>query len=68
MDRLIENFKQYIRYEKNYSSPTFIAYENDLNQFSTFLLENYGNLDVTEITHKHIRSWIYELRQTEKAT
>lgn len=68
MDRLIEDFKQYIRYEKNYSSHTFIAYENDLNQFSTFLLENYGNLEVTEITHKHIRSWIYELRQTEKAT
>ncbi len=68
MDRLIEDFKQYIRYEKNYSSHTFIAYENDLNQFSTFLLENYGNLNVTEITHKHIRSWIYELRQTEKAT
>ncbi len=68
MDRLIEDFKQYIRYEKNYSSHTFIAYENDLNQFSTFLLENYGNLDIKEITHKHIRSWIYELRQTEKAT
>lgn len=68
MDRLIEDFKQYIRYEKNYSSHTFIAYENDLAQFSTFLLENYGNLTVTEITHKHIRSWIYELRQTEKAT
>ena len=68
MDRLIEDFKQYIRYEKNYSSHTFIAYENDLTQFSTFLLENYGNLTVTEITHKHIRSWIYELRQTEKAT
>ncbi len=68
MDRLIENFKQYIRYEKNYSSHTFIAYENDLTQFSTFLLENYGNLSVAEITHKHIRSWIYELRQTEKAT
>lgn len=68
MDRLIEDFKQYIRYEKNYSSHTFIAYENDLAQFSTFLLESYGNLTVTEITHKHIRSWIYELRQTEKAT
>lgn len=68
MDRLIEDFKQYIRYEKNYSSHTFIAYENDLTQFSTFLLENYGNLTITEITHKHIRSWIYELRQTEKAT
>lgn len=65
---MIENFKQYIRYEKNYSSHTFIAYENDLTQFSTFLLENYGNLSVAEITHKHIRSWIYELRQTEKAT
>lgn len=68
MNRLIENFKQYIRYEKNYSSHTFIAYEKDLDQFSTFLLENYGNLDITEITHKHIRSWIYELRQTDKAT
>ena len=68
MDRLIEDFKQYIRYEKNYSSHTFIAYENDLTQFSTFLLENYGNLTITEINHKHIRSWIYELRQNEKAT
>ncbi|MCQ2188311.1 MAG: tyrosine-type recombinase/integrase [Paludibacteraceae bacterium] len=65
---MIENFKQYIRYEKNYSSHTFIAYENDLNQFSAFLLETYGNLDITEVTHKHIRSWIYELRQNEKAT
>jgi len=57
---LFESFLQYLQYEKNYSTHTVSAYENDLLQFKQFICgENEFNpLDVDTLI---IRRWIVSL-------
>ena len=55
----IERFVNYLKYEKRVSSHTLIAYQNDLAQFHQFLLGQ--ELQLEEVHHTHIRSWIVEL-------
>ena len=54
-------FINYISYEKRYSHHTILAYQKDLNQFSTYLIEQYQLNDVTKAGHQHIRSWLVYL-------
>jgi len=54
-------FINYISYEKRHSLHTVHAYQNDLNQFSTYLIEQYQLNDVTKAGHEHIRSWLVYL-------
>lgn len=54
-------FINYISYEKRYSHHTIHAYQKDLNQFSTYLIEQYQLNDVTKAGHQHIRSWLVYL-------
>ena len=37
MDKLIQNFIEYLEYEKGYSKKTIISYENDLELFNKYL-------------------------------
>lgn len=53
-----DNFIEYISFEKRYSQHTILAYSKDLNQFSSFLLEQYNMTDVTQAGHHQIRSWM----------
>ncbi|WP_158824929.1 tyrosine-type recombinase/integrase [Mucilaginibacter lacusdianchii] len=58
----LEQFIQYIRYEKRYSPHTVAAYESDLTQFYTFL--NHPEAEInhpSEVTHHHIRNWMVSL-------
>ncbi|MDD5696077.1 MAG: tyrosine-type recombinase/integrase, partial [Bacteroidales bacterium] len=54
-------FIDYIRYEKRYSHHTVIAYQNDLDQFYTFLQAQYGVDDILQVDHQMIRSWLVSL-------
>ncbi len=54
-------FIDYIRYEKRYSHHTVIAYQNDLDQFYSYLQAQYGLDDILEIDHQMIRSWLVSL-------
>jgi integrase/recombinase XerC len=54
-------FIDYIRYEKRYSKHTVQAYQNDIQQFSEFLDEQYGISDVAKADQYHIRSWMVQL-------
>jgi integrase/recombinase XerC len=54
-------FINYISYEKRYSYHTIHAYQKDLNQFSTYLIDQYQLNDVTKAGHQHIRSWLVYL-------
>lgn len=56
-------FIDYIRYEKRYSPHTINAYERDLQQFSAYLIEQYGISDVEKVDHHHIRSWMVHLME-----
>ncbi|ASZ14893.1 tyrosine-type recombinase/integrase [Chitinophaga pendula] len=60
-----QSFLTYIRLEKRYSAHTVTAYENDLRQFSDFLITTYGELSLGDITHLMVRSWLAALMQAE---
>jgi integrase/recombinase XerC len=61
-----ENFLDYIRYEKRYSPHTVVAYQSDLDQLYTFLENQYGISDISEVNHSMIRSWIVSLLEMKK--
>ena len=56
-------FLSYIRFEKRFSPHTITAYQNDLEQFDTYVFAVYGEMSVKEISHIHIRSWIIKLME-----
>ncbi|KPK86327.1 MAG: integrase [Bacteroides sp. SM23_62_1] len=56
-----ESFLDWLRFEKRYSSHTVRSYENDLNQFMTFLSSLKQQTDGTTAGYKDIRTWIVNL-------
>lgn len=54
----IDKFLQYIKYEKAYSSHTFISYQTDMKQFAAFVEKQKGGFNPPDITAKDIREWI----------
>jgi len=54
-------FIDYIQYEKRYSPHTVVAYQNDLDQFYSFLKIQYEIDNIREVTHPMIRSWLASL-------
>jgi len=60
---LRERFIQYIQFEKRYSSHTVISYRNDLNQFFSYLEQEYQISDIKKVDHFQIRSWLVSLME-----
>ncbi|HXS37000.1 MAG TPA: tyrosine-type recombinase/integrase [Flavipsychrobacter sp.] len=56
------DFRQYLRFEKRYSQHTQIAYQQDIEQFRQFALEQFDLQEPNKITHFHIRSWLATLK------
>ncbi|MBR0453232.1 MAG: tyrosine recombinase XerC [Bacteroidales bacterium] len=60
---MVEQFIQYLRYERNYSSHTVLAYRKDLEQFSHFLTDEYGVDDLSRADADMIRFWLLRLME-----
>lgn len=60
-----ERFLAYIEFEKRYSPHTVVAYRNDLEQFSGYLLATYSISDIRDVTHPMIRSWLVHLMENK---
>jgi integrase/recombinase XerC len=58
---LVDKYKDYLRYEKNYSSHTEISYLKDLAQFEGFLSENYPEYTLETISGDMVRAWVVSL-------
>lgn len=56
-----QQFFDYLSFERRFSPNTLKAYRNDLQQFFSFLNEEYELSDVKDVNHQYIRSWIIEL-------
>lgn len=54
----IENFIQYIQFEKRFSPNTITAYRKDLSQFSDYLQTEYHLEEIEKSDFQMIRSWI----------
>lgn len=63
----ITDFLEYIKFEKRYSQHTLISYQNDLEQFFSYLTQ-FDSPAVQHISPTFIRSWLAELKGQEKLT
>lgn len=62
---LIDRFLQYIKYEKGYSSHTFVSYETDLLQFEEFVMKRCGVKEITldKVDSCLVREWIVSMME-----
>ena len=72
MEKLIEQFLEHLRYERNVSTHTLRNYASDLQQFVDFLAPVDANgkrrklPELSEIDHLTIREWMGELHNAQK--
>jgi integrase/recombinase XerC len=59
---ILQPFLEYIKFEKRFSRHTLISYETDLKAFWDFLIASYGPVELSQITHSIIRSWLADLK------
>ena len=59
---LLQPFFNYLRFEKRYSQHTLKAYQTDLLSFFDFVVMQYGETPVEQISHTFIRSWLASLK------
>jgi integrase/recombinase XerC len=62
MDENLEKFIEYLQKERKYSEKTIVAYQNDINDFLSFL-ENL-TLDYLEVGYDGVRLWIVSLSES----
>jgi len=57
----MDEFLDFLRFEKRLSSHTVTAYQTDLSQFAAFLKQEYELDDLRQATHPLIRGWVVSL-------
>jgi len=62
---MINEFLQYLQYEKNYSSHTVLSYKGDLLQFCNFIEITPNQLLPKLITSQQIQQWILTLMSSD---
>ncbi|MEO6684572.1 MAG: tyrosine-type recombinase/integrase [Dyadobacter sp.] len=64
----IQNFLDYLTYQKRYSSNTIISYQNDLSAFFDFVIMEYNFIPMQEISPAIARSWLATLKENKLAS
>ncbi|MGZ3837142.1 MAG: tyrosine-type recombinase/integrase [Flavisolibacter sp.] len=59
---VIQPFMDYLKFEKRYSRHTIISYQTDLISFFDYVVVQYGQLSLQELSHIYIRSWLASLK------
>ncbi|NDV45965.1 recombinase [Paludibacter sp. 221] len=62
---MIDEFLEYLQYEKNYSPHTVLSYRNDLLQFCEFLKAPDGKIVPQKVTATDIQQWVLSLMESE---
>ncbi|RYE91462.1 MAG: integrase [Cytophagaceae bacterium] len=57
----MDEFLDFLRYEKRFSSHTVVSYQTDLAQFTAFLKQEYELEEPAQATHPLIRGWVVSL-------
>lgn len=58
---LTDSFLDYLRYERNYSEKTVLAYGEDISQLREFAQERIEKFDPAEVKPELVREWIVSL-------
>ena len=59
MNKLVQSFLDYLKYQRNYSEHTIKNYENDIDEFMSFI-EN-EHLNMKDVTYSDIRFYLMNL-------
>jgi integrase/recombinase XerC len=59
----LQQFTDYLKFQKRYSQHTIISYENDLGAFFDFFTVTFGETPLAEIKASMIRSWLAGLKE-----
>ncbi|NDP20432.1 MAG: tyrosine-type recombinase/integrase [Paludibacter sp.] len=62
---MMNEFLQYLQYEKNYSSHTVLSYQTDLFQFAQFLEYAPEQFDPRRISSSQIQQWVLSLMSAQ---
>jgi integrase/recombinase XerC len=65
---MMNEFLQYLQYEKNYSSHTVLSYHTDLLQFCDFLQTEPPHFTPNSIKAEQIQNWIIQLMSAQIST
>jgi integrase/recombinase XerC len=69
--QLLQEFLDYLQFEKNYSDQTILAYKKDINSFFLFINNHFGSIcNVTTIetmSLADIRSWLSFSKKNKKS-
>lgn len=58
LEKEIQAFIDHLKYERRYSAHTIRSYQDDLNQFSTYIGKEFDGMGIREISPAIIRSWL----------
>ncbi|MEO9021664.1 MAG: tyrosine-type recombinase/integrase [Ginsengibacter sp.] len=64
----IQEFLNYLTFQKRYSENTIISYQNDLTGFFDFICLQYKINNVEEITPSLIRTWLASLKENKSSS
>lgn len=59
---IIQPFLDYLKFEKRYSQHTVVSYQNDLTSFFDYVVTQYGDTPLQQVSHIYIRSWLASLK------
>ena len=62
---IVDEYIDYLRYEKNYSSHTEISYYSDLIQFRDFIESHYRDIELETVDGDIVRAWIIFLMEAK---
>ena len=61
----VQEFLDYLTFQKRYSKNTIISYENDLRSFFQFILVEYKITAVNEVNPSIVRTWLASLKENK---
>lgn len=64
----IQEFLNYLSFQKRYSQNTIISYQNDLTAFFDFVSTEYNMVFVNEITATMVRTWLASLKENKSSS
>ena len=64
MDKNIENFTEYLKYQRNYSDYTITSYKDDLKLYKEYLEKE--SLDYKKIEYSELRNFLRYLKEEKK--
>lgn len=68
LPQAIQYFSDYLKYQKRYSAHTLRSYGDDLQQLHDYIVAQFGEMQLNELTSSIIRSWLASMKDNELAS